>query len=259
MGGPGQRLRALREGLGLTVRDVEAATAALAQAKQEMEFYIPISRISDIETKGVIPNAYRFYALSVVYKTEQSELMNWYGIRAADWSKDVTLFPPPRTTSISTSTEENGNVRLPAKLDPAFSLKETTDIGRMIRAWGVLPAKLLNEFVAKDYVYAYVGTEDLSMYPLVLPGSFMQIDPSQTKVEAGPWGSEYERPMYFVETRDGFLIGWCSLRGSTLSVQSHPLSGREVRSFKHPVEAEIIGRVVGVAMRLDWNQKRAAR
>jgi hypothetical protein len=108
----------------------------------------------------------------------------------------------------------------------------------------------LSQLADSKYTYGYVGTEDWTMYPLILPGSFVQIDEARNKVRDEVWRSEYERPIYFVETREGYLCGWCSLHRETLIVQGHPLSPATVRIFRHPQEAEVVGQVVGVAMQL---------
>ena len=74
------------------------------------------------------------------------------------------------------------------------------------------------------------------------------------KVQEGTWRSEYERPVYFVETREGFMCSWCAVVGDSLILQPHPLSPELPRSLKQPNEAEILGQVVGIAMRLDdWS------
>ncbi|MGO9689439.1 MAG: hypothetical protein ACLP2X_12975, partial [Syntrophobacteraceae bacterium] len=95
-----------------------------------------------------------------------------------------------------------------------------------------------------------IGNEDFTMYPILPPGSFVQVDESRRRVVERQWRSEYERPIYFVETRDGFTCCWCSFRLNSLVLQPHPLSPVQVRVLKHPQEAEVIGQVVGVAMRI---------
>jgi hypothetical protein len=65
------------------------------------------------------------------------------------------------------------------------------------------------------------------------------------------WRSEYERPMYFVETREGYTCCWCALRQSQLVLQPHPLSPVQPRILKDQQEAEVLGQVVGIAMRLE--------
>ena len=78
----------------------------------------------------------------------------------------------------------------------------------------------------------------------------MQVDEAKNKVIEGIWRSESERPIYFIETRDGFVCSWCHVSRDGIVLQSHPLSPVAVRTLKHPQEAEVIGQVVGVAMRL---------
>ncbi len=77
----GLNLRVLREKLGLTMRDVETASERLARKhSNNEEYFIPISRLSDIETKGLIPSMYRLYSLCVIYRRDFRELLGWYGI-----------------------------------------------------------------------------------------------------------------------------------------------------------------------------------
>jgi hypothetical protein len=146
--------------------------------------------------------------------------------------------------------EGRGDVHVPTKLDPGFDIKRSTDLGRMIENWGTVPMQYLQELSKKKYIYAYVGMEDLTMYPLLLPGSFVQVDESRSRVEEKKWRSELERPIYFVETREGHVCCWCSVRRGEIILQSHPLSPVPARILKHPQDAEVVGQVVGVAMRL---------
>jgi hypothetical protein len=92
------------------------------------------------------------------------------------------------------------------------------------------------------------------MYPILQPGSFIQVDESRNKVLDGGWRSEYERPIYFVETRDGHTCCWCTLTREEIILQPHPLSPVPPRVLRYPQQAEVIGQVVGVAMRLgEWS------
>src|SRR5207245_10608722 len=58
------------------------------------------------------------------------------------------------------------------------------------------------------------------------------------------------RPIYFIELRDGYACSWCELRGSQLTLIPHPLSPCSTRQFLYSTEAEIVGQVTAVAMRL---------
>ena len=92
------------------------------------------------------------------------------------------------------------------------------------------------------------------MYPIILPGSFVQVDESRNRVAEGVWRSEYERPIYFIETRDGYACSWCAVKNAHIVLQPHPFSPVAPRILKDQREAEVLGQVVGVAMRLDeWS------
>jgi len=88
------------------------------------------------------------------------------------------------------------------------------------------------------------------MFPIIRPGSIVQIDQNQRKVVQAKWEDEDDRPIYFVELRRGFICSWCEMRDGFLSAVPHPKSKRQVRRFAYPREADIVGRVIGVTMRL---------
>ncbi|HMK21425.1 MAG TPA: hypothetical protein VK466_03775 [Terriglobales bacterium] len=234
------------------MRDVENASIAIAARHKSDEYAIPPSRLSDIETKGVVPSIYRLYSLAVIYRRAALEILALYGVDLNMSAEDLSLALPPKSHTLET-LNAGTLARVPVKLDPSFDPRYTMNIGRVIEQWGVVPLSYLGQFANREYTYGYVGSEDITMYPLLPPGTFVQVDESKTHVAEGGWRSEYERPIYFVETREGYICCWCSVQQEDLVLQSHPLSPVPVRVRKHPQEAEVIGQVVGVAMRLgEW-------
>ncbi len=249
----GQRLRALREALGYRMRDVELASTQIAQRFDNEEFAIPPSRLSDIETKGIIPSIFRLYSFAAIYRREYRELLSFYGLDLDGITADIS-FGHPQKSHRSEALSNVSQVRMPTRLDPGFSLQKTTDLRRAIEQWGTVPMAYLGLFADDRYTYGYIGSEDFTMYPILPPGSFVQVDEARNKVAEGPWRSEFERPIYFVEMRDGFTCCWCSTKRDSIVLQPHPLSRETVRVLKYPQEAEVLGQVVGVAMRLgDWH------
>jgi transcriptional regulator with XRE-family HTH domain len=248
----GKSLRTLREKLGLTMRDIEISSARMAEKYRNEEFSIPPSRLSDIETKGVLPSIFRLYTLAVIYRRDLRELLAWYGVDLNNMAADLGMIAPPRS-HVSEALSALASVQVPIRMDPAFDEHRTTNLGRMVEQWGLVPLSYLAQFAHSDFTYGYIGTQDFTMYPILPPGSFIQIDEERNKVQEGSWRSEYERPIYFVETREGHTCCWCSMRKDDLILQPHPLSPVQVRVLRHPQEAEIIGQVVGVAMKLtEW-------
>ncbi len=249
MAAPGQKLRLLREKLGYTLRDVEQSSMLLAERFKSEEYAIPLSRLSDMETKGVVPSVYRMFTLAAIYRLEFAELVGWYGI---DLSRlPVDLKAEPRRTHITEELVPNTQVDIPIRLDPSFDLRRTSNMGRIIEKWGMVPLTHLRSLADSEYTYGYIGSEDFTMYPLLIPGCFVQVDESKNEVVEGVWRSEYERPIYFVETRTGYLCCWCSLKGDVIILQPHPLSPVPIRVMRYKQEAEVLGQVVGIAMRLD--------
>lgn len=256
---PGLILRQMRVQLGFTIREVESASILLAEQKGNDEYILNISRLSDIETKGVVPSVFRFYSLSVIYRVDISQLLALYGIAKDDEGRDSLSLAQPKKTHSLREFAMPESVKIPVMLDPRFDPHKTTSINRMIVQWGMVPLVFLQRLTESAFSYGYIGTEDFTMYPLVQPGAFVQVDESKDKVEEGHWRSEYERPIYFVETREGFTCCWCALRSNQIVLQPHPLSPAVPRSMKYPQDAEILGQVVGLAMRLDVHPESSFR
>jgi transcriptional regulator with XRE-family HTH domain len=246
----GQNLRVLREQLGLTMRDVESASTRIAEKHANEEFAVPPSRLSDIETKGIVPSIYRIYSLAVIYRQDPRDILALYGVDLNQAASDLNA-SIPRKSHLSKLLRGISAVQVPVRLDPSFDLRKTANLGRMVERWGLIPLAYLSDFADHQYSYGYIGSEDFTMYPILQPGSFVQVDETRNKVLEGAWRSEYERPLYFLETREGHACCWCTVKRDSIILQPHPLSPVPVRIFKYPQDAEVIGQVVGMAMRLD--------
>src|SRR5271155_5776288 len=134
----GQKLRALRETLGYRMRDVELASNKIAQKFENEEFTIPPSRLSDIETKGIIPSIFRLYSFAAIYRREYRELLSFYGLELDRISADLN-FGHPQNSHLSAASDNVSQVRVPIRFDLVFSLQKTTDLGRVIQQWGAAP------------------------------------------------------------------------------------------------------------------------
>jgi transcriptional regulator with XRE-family HTH domain len=77
---PGAKLRAIRQQLGWSMREVHAASVALAKTHRQPAFVIPPSRLHSIERKNKIPSIHRLYALAHIYGRTLNEILPLYGI-----------------------------------------------------------------------------------------------------------------------------------------------------------------------------------
>ena len=76
----GAKLRAIRQQLGWSMREVHTATVALAKKHRQSAFEIAPSRLHAIEKKKATPSLWRLYTLAVVYGRTVDELLSFYGI-----------------------------------------------------------------------------------------------------------------------------------------------------------------------------------
>src|ERR1700686_5149881 len=156
----GQNLRVLREQLGLTMRDVENASTQIAQKRANDEFAIVPSRLSDFETKGVIPSIYRLYSLAVIYRRDLREILLWYGVSLEVQVSDLEISTPPKS-HLSNALANMGTIQMPVRMDPGFDPRKTLNFGRMVEQWGAVPLAYLEQFAKVDFTYGYIGSEDL--------------------------------------------------------------------------------------------------
>ncbi len=78
--------------------------------------------------------------------------------------------------------------------------------------------------------------------------SFVEIDARQNKVRPGNWRNEFDRPVYFVELRNGYACSWCELDGNQLILVPCPQSRVQIRHVRYPTDGDIVGRVTAVTM-----------
>ena len=244
---PGLRLRQVRERLGLTYRDVERASFELAARRARPEFILHISRLADIENRSVIPGLHKLYTLATIYHRNPLEIFRWYEIPMDEFFIDGSMFPAPHTHLAAPPV----NLRIPLRFDPSFDPRRTEFLSRMVEQWGQFEGVLTNGNGNSYHRYGYVGLSDRRMMPLIRPGSIVLVDASVRRIEDNDWVTEHDRPIYFVEVRDGYRCGWFHQDDGRLVMQPHPLSRCLPEAWKTPDEAEVVGRVIGVVMRLN--------
>ena len=242
---PGLRLRRVREHLGLTYRDVERSSYEIADKRGRPEFILHISRLADIENRNVVPGLHKLYALAVVYHLNPVDIFRWYEIPLDEFFTDGSMFPAPQTHLGAPPA----SLRVPLRFDPAFDPKRTAYLSRMVEQWGNFEGTLLRE--DGRHRYGYIGLSDRRMLPILRPGSIVMVDVSVRRIEDIDWSTEYDRPLYFVEVREGYRCGWFHKDGSRLVMQPHPLSRCLPEWWQVPDDAEIVGRVIGVVTRLN--------
>ncbi len=90
----GQRLREIREKLGLTLRDVEEQSRRITEEMQVMDYLITAGRLSQVENSNSLPSLYKLATLSFIYKLPLTEMFRIYGF-------DIPTAEDPVPTSSS--------------------------------------------------------------------------------------------------------------------------------------------------------------
>jgi len=228
----GTQLRFLRQRRGITLRDVQQASHRIADAKRDPKYRLSNGWLVQLENCDSPPNIFHLFALGAIYRVPFLELLRLYEIDVNE-QELYELVANPQVTQL-----------LPAKDPPLDSAPPRTSIlSTDFTSTLPLPPKLAEGNGHSRIIYARLGSGELTMYPLIRPGSVLQIDTSQNRVEEGEWNNEFERPIYLVELRAGYACGWCDLQGRQLRIV--PYLRSSVREFAYPRDAEIVGRVVG--------------
>jgi transcriptional regulator with XRE-family HTH domain len=243
----GLRLKRTRERMKLTFRDVEHASQQIAARHDKNDFVIALSRLADIENKGTLPNIYRLFSLCAIYRLEFREVLEWYGIPKGEVTSEAFQIGLESTHPVHFSRDRAKEI--PSLPDIEIDPDQTTYLSRLIRRWGKLPA-FFDGIDQKQHRYGYIGLQDWSMYPILHPGSLVLIDEGKRKIVSEGWSNEFDRPIYFLERRDGYECGWCTRKDDRLLVHPHPSSPSQVRVYAYPGDVDVAGQVVGVSMLL---------
>jgi hypothetical protein len=89
--------------------------------------------------------------------------------------------------------------------------------------------------------------------PMIRAGSIVLINVQKTSITSpNHLSHEFDRPIYFLLTRNGYVCGWCELDKESvwLTLIPHPFSRARSQRFKYPEEIDVIGQVVAVFMPL---------
>jgi len=234
----------------MVLRDVQEASAVLSNLESNEEMYISAAGLDQIENDESVPNMYKLISISAIYGVDYLDLLSRY-LRLDRIHEYRKLVPSRRTCVLSKELHDShSTVTIPFRMDPGFRWETTQLLNRMVSMWGELPVSLLMNFNPRQHIIGHVGLEDRTMFPLLRPGALVLVDGNRRRVIHENWANEHERPIYLVELREGYRCAWCQISEKKLYLIPHPLSAVSVETFNFPNDAEIVGQVVGVAMRV---------
>jgi hypothetical protein len=247
----GKKLRAERVRVGLSTRAVQELSQRIAREKNNQEYYVSHAWLTDAERGKFTPTIYKLYSLSLIYNCNVVDMMAFFGLNFLDVAREQRLVRLPHTHLLGSSLDLPGQkIVVPVDLRKDVELARTNLLSRMFGAYAQIPVELLQCLNPERCLCGYVGLEDYTLDPIIRPGSVVAIDVRQNKVRMGSWRNVTDRPIYFVELRDGYACCWCELAGNHLILIPCPQSPVQVRQVRYPTDGDIVGRVTAVTMPL---------
>lgn len=116
---------------------------------------------------------------------------------------------------------------------------------RLLTAWCDVPLLLMLDIDWARGPLVLVGLQDRMMWPLLTPGSLLQLDPKVRTVANGAW-SEFERPIYLVEYKGTFHCCHAQRRGDVLRLISHAESPAPPAISVPSKEAKVRGQLTPI-------------
>jgi len=241
MHGIGGKLRAARIQWQLTLREVEERSLRLAQEWGNPAYRISASWLDRVERENRGLSATKLIVLAVIYSLTAEQMLALCPPASAS---PVPLEHPssPNATQLLTQgpLEEHAKQWLPEKFVTDPPPEETT----------LLPAD--NTTLASRYRRGIIGRRDRTLEPMIRSGSIVLIDTHKRAIAGRKeWTHEFDRPIYFLLTRTGYVSGFCELDKDAewLTLVPHALSYESNKRWRYKKEIEVIGTVAGVFMR----------
>jgi transcriptional regulator with XRE-family HTH domain len=239
--GLGAKLRAIRQQWRLSLREVEQRSFRVAEERGSESYQISASWLDRLEREQHELTVNKLLALAEIYNVSAEVLLR----TAYPGQEPTFLFAqPPRS--------KKAGILLPGPLDLASQMLLSNGIlaSSSTENTGLMPAESKPE---SPYRVGIIGERDLTLDPMVRPGSVVLIDTRNREISTRKdWAREFQRPIYFLMTRDAYFCGWCELDQAKdrLTLIPHPLSPAPSRRWKYRTEIENLGRVVMVAIRM---------
>jgi hypothetical protein len=240
--GIGLILRAVRQQWQLSLREVEERSLRFAQERGNLSYQVSASWLDRLEREEHELTVKKLIVLADIYNLSAEQLLR--SLYPVD-IRPVLLrqLSGPNATMLLTEgpLQEQARYLLPEKLFPGQPPDETT----------LLPPE--NGSLSTPYSRGIIGMRDRTLDPMIPAGSIVQIDTQKRAISSRrDWTHEFQRPIYFLTTRDAYVCGWCELDRDSdwLTLIPHPLSPASSRRWRYRKEIESIGRVTFVAIRL---------
>jgi hypothetical protein len=251
MSKPGTILRRFRETWGLSIRDVEAQSRLIAERWGDKAYFIDSSYFNKIET-GQQPilsvSMGKAVSMMEILSKGSSTLLKLCRPPRGHILVEDFLGGPDRTKSIEEGRLAEGLSQLLSAADLGTRIPQNTSINSLPDIYDIhVPHPFQDR---RRYLRVIVGRSDLCLYPYVLPGTLLIVDREYRKIPADrEFDNEFQRPIFLVDTHDGYFCCWCELvkESDTVRIVQFPTGKLPFPSLHRPLklgrQIEIVGAV----------------
>lgn len=251
MANPGTILRRFRETWGLSTRDVEAKSSLIAQHWGDKAYFIDSSYFNKIETgQQSILSVSMGKAVSMmeILSKGSGTLLKLCRPPRGHILVEDFLGGPERTRTVEEGRVAEGFSQLLSAADLCTHVPDNTTLKPLPDIYDISVPHPFQD--RKRYLRVIVGKSDLCLYPYVLPGTLLIVDREHRKIPTDrEFDNEFQRPIFLVDTHDGYFCCWCELAKDSdmVRIVQFPTGKLPFPSLHRPLklgeQIEIVGAV----------------
>ena len=239
----GEFIRRARRRCGLSFREASKWTRLIARKLGETRYYCAPGSLSDYEARKLPPrHIHKLISICAIYFASAAKLLE---ISGASLNKAGKLLMPAEFLDLPPG-------------DDRLAPKPSAFVKGMQRRFRQLP------YFLRNAATELFGLSDLSVRDLFWAGGvrgsrhsyfagalFLVVDRKQKNPRPSLSSPVWAQPAYILENRDGsYLCGFCSLQNGMLILRSCLAGPPKVVRLRNGVDAEVVGRVVGLIRKL---------
>jgi hypothetical protein len=239
----GEFIRRARKRSGLSFREASERTRIIARKLGDARYYCAPGSLSDYEARKLPPrHIHKLISICAVYFASAAELLE---VSGASLNKAGELSMPYEFLNLRPGDER-------CVSQPSDFLK------RVQRRFRRLPYFLRNaasslfglfDLSVRDVFWA--GGAQGSTHSHFAGALFLVVDRKRKTPRPSLSSAVWAQPAYVLEQRGGdYLCGFCSLENSTLILRSCLAGPPKLLRLRNRVDAEVVGRVVGIIRKL---------
>src|SRR6266436_412279 len=238
----GEFIRRARKRSGLSFREASKRTRVIAKSLKDSRYYCAAGSLSDCETRKLPPrHIHKLISICAVYFASAADLLE---ASEANLDKGGQLpMPPQLLDGLENAHPDSG---------PSSFLAE------MERRFGELPY-FLNRFAPSMFGISdlslrdvfWAGDDQKFVHPYIAGAVFLVVDRRQKRPRPSLSFPKWAQPLYVLQQRNGGnLFGYCSLQNGLLILRPGVAGLPRLLRFRNRIDAEVIGRVVGIVRTL---------